>query len=184
MFKDKANLKINIENIQKIYEEVCFFLKNEPDKIDVLKIITNYEKIRFVSSFNRKEKSLALLAVLNPPSNNNLQSYAVDSGFTIRNIENFGVYIFCGRPDLTPYQFYTKGLSLANAEDFKTGLEKFVELPFNLFRDIFEVEIKIVPHNILYNNCFKPSPNAFKNGDKKIPTALERVYKRKIMEKN
>lgn len=157
--------------------------------LGIIKIKSNFNQNNFEFLLNPEVISLLKEYFLLKTGKSNGENYLLildennNPDFAIREIHNFGIYIFAGRPDLIHYEYNSSGLSIDNLENFKNRLEKFAKLLELLVNEVynshkletnnnFQIEYKFVANKI------RNEKQIIGNKKREIPEALRRFYAR------
>ena len=194
---------LEISDLWQFNNEKLNFLKVECSNKNFLSPI---EDVFVNTSFNLAENNLSLLGIIkqNPIKKPELSLEIIDRvkkdlnvkseenyflimdenntpEFTVRKINDFGIYVFAGRPDLCHYKYNSSGISIDSLKNFKNKLEKFAKLMELLVNEAYSV------NNIEFNDNieYKFVPNKVIEEERKIishkrevPEALRRFYAR------
>jgi len=185
--------KFKILNIEKIYAALKSLRDNPNILTKEINIIINPNKsflppideIHINIALNQLDKNkISILCIIKKDlySNKQLNFDHNSNIYSIRNIKNFGIYIFAGRPDLSANKEFSDYLDIDNQDLF---INKFKEL-----ENLVELAIKQVyyDNNIEFNLDIEYSfttehkeakqPEMNKTASKQIPEALKRLYQR------
>ena len=177
----------NVENAEELFAQKSSLKLECENKI----FLPPVEDVFINSAFNSANNSLSLLGII---KGNNIKTELITDGdyllitdennnpeFTVRNIENFGIYIFAGRPDLAHYEYNSPGISFDSLENFKNKLEKFAKLTELSVNETYRVNNIELNDNILYKfvpNKIKVENKTDVEQKREIPEALRRFYAR------
>jgi len=121
----------------------------------------NMPDVSLNASFNANENSMALLGVIKTDFKSIKNCDFNDKNcFEIRFIENFGVYVFAGRADLSEHGYNLPGISIDNMDNLHHKLQKFTKLMEFLVNEACKSNNI---NNIIANIEYKISDNNKKN---------------------
>lgn len=170
------------------------------DKLLELKDNTHlyFKEINLMSSINNTNfpiESIDINIALNQNNNNKASMLAIikkntltankfifesdNKIFSIRNIENFGIYIFSGRPDLEINNKFSDFINIKDRKSFLNCLNNLEEIINLALIKIYE-DNKIKSNltiEINYSNKIKIT-NVSKKEVKEIPASLKRMYEK------
>ncbi len=141
----------------------------------------------------RKDKDLNFQIPVSLAENFNLKSVETTAGtysvildkddnfeFTLKNIQNFGIYVFAGRADLSHYEAYSPAIAIdGDLENFKKKLEKFAKLIELLVNEVYKSKNVNLNDNIEYKltaHSENIKKKAVVDSKKEMPEALKRFY--------
>lgn len=187
MIPESRNFIFTVKNIKEIYENISS-LKVECCNKNLLPPI---EDVFINSFFDIASNKLSLMGIIKGKNletkHVNNENYALISDknnnpeFTIRNINNFGIYVFAGRPDLCHQKYNSPCIILDSLENFKNKLEKFANLMELLVNEAYTRNNIELAENIEYK--FISIKIQVKNKQtivqkRELPEALKRFYAR------
>lgn len=187
----KFNFKII--NIQNIYSSLVCLKKDSNCFIKEINLISD-EKSTFISPIEGihiniavnqiNHNKVSVLGIIKKDLSHNKELYyeCDTKEFSIRNIENYGVYVFAGRPDLEINKDFTPFLDLNQEEIFINKLKSFEKLIESAINEIYKNNNIKLPENIDYSftieseNKIQPDKKASPSNE--IPEALKRLYQK------
>lgn len=174
----KPDFSIKINNKKLLFNSL---LQKSMDKSDfrVKQFVFSNNLLHLVISINQNtSNSLSILGIIkqnfkNLPELNN-------SYFSVKSIENFGIYVFAGRPDLENCKKFAPYLELDNYNNFSEKLSIWENilagiLNYNFAKTNFEQKSILIDFNIKEDNLTLSIPQS---EQKEIPEALSRFYKK------
>ena len=191
------NFKLNFENTENFY-----FLLTQTSPLEIkeedtyIRIDKNFPApiqeiyIKFDFNINNKNE-ISLLGIIKKDilaclksENSSFEEFDKSSLslkiFSLRKIENFGIYIFAGRPDLSLEKEDCLYIKLENPENFKNILMEFCQILENVVNNIYKQTQTEFNYNFAhrFKGLEKKEIDFTQEEEKEIPEALKRFYKR------